>query len=106
VQPDRRGRQRFHNHHGCQAAGVLVRGGHLGGRSVASSDDDFRSGSHRRRWDQNWDPGGDGGGTDGQNLLRLSGGNRSAEVVGLYSGLTSGVVQFDLLDPYGAGGVV
>jgi hypothetical protein len=56
---------------------VVVRGGHLGGRSVASSGDDFRFGGHRHRWDRNWDPGGDGGGSDGQNQLRLSNENPS-----------------------------
>jgi hypothetical protein len=73
---------------------------------VASGGDDFQPSGHRCRWDQNWDPGRDGGGSDGQNRLRLSGGNPSAGVVGLYSGPASGVVQSDLLGPYGAGGVV
>jgi hypothetical protein len=85
---------------------VVVRGGHLGGRSLVSSGDDFQSGVHRRWWDRNWDPGGDGGGSDGQNRLWLSGGNPSAGVVGLYSGPASGVFQSDLLVPHGVGGVV
>jgi hypothetical protein len=84
---------------------VVVRGGHLGGRLVVSSGDDFRFGGHQRWWDRNWDPSGDGGGSDGQNRLQLSGGNPSVEVVGLYSDPTSGVVQSNLLGPYGAGGV-
>jgi hypothetical protein len=85
---------------------VVVRGGHLGGRSVVSSGDDFQSGGHRCRWDRNWDPGGDGGGSDGQNRLRLSSGNPSVGVVGLYSGPASGVFKSDLLGPHGVGGVV
>jgi hypothetical protein len=52
------------------------------------------------------DPGGGGGDSDGQNPLQLSGENPSMGVVRLYSGPASGVVQSDLLDLYGAGGVV
>jgi hypothetical protein len=81
-------------------------GGHLGGRLVVSSGDDFRSGGHRRRWDRNMDPGGGGDDSDGQNPLQLSGENPSIGVVRLYSGPASGVVQSDLLGLYGAGGAV